>query len=173
MPVARMRKDKIISRRISQHQSSEKPRPADVLPYRPSCTPNGKHRPRQEKRIAKVPGSGTIAGLGYAIPVVEESLQADHREAPRVLANPGKGQPLAFSRVGQFAHALELLKFKLVKIRLKVSHQHSLGTLPIAQRELKSEIVSQKNKFPEDFIVPDEPRGYHEKKDGRRQHHPG
>src|ERR1039458_3244318 len=84
--IARVRKYKIICRRISQHQSGEKPRPAHLLSQSATRSPDRQHRARQKKRIAKVPGSAAVTGFGYAIPVVKKSLQADHCEAPRIFA---------------------------------------------------------------------------------------
>ena len=56
-----------------------------------------------------------------------------------------------------------LSELEFVQIGLKIGHQHTIRTFPVAQAKLKAEIVAQKDEPSEDFIVSNQPWGEHEK----------
>src|SRR5208282_4587665 len=106
MAVAGMREDEVINRGIRQNESCEKPCPRPLLANCPNQSPDRQYGRSQEQRTAKIPRCLAVGGSRHAIPIIEKSLHADHRESPRMLADPLERQPSAIGFVPQFAHAL-------------------------------------------------------------------
>ena len=71
--------------------------------------------------------------------------------------DPLECQPPAVGLIGNFAQALKLFKLKFVEIRLQGDDRDAVGQLIVAEMELQSEIIANKNKTAECLIVPYQP----------------
>src|SRR2546422_254407 len=172
MPVAGVGKYEVVSGGVGKNESGEKPGPRPLLAQSAHQAPERQHRRGEEQRGTEVPEGMAAGGFGNAVPVIEETLQADDGELPRIRSDPIERQALAIRGVSQFSHALKFFELRLIQVALQVGHQHAVRSPPIAQTQLQTEVVTQEDEASENLVIADQPGRENREENKRRQEDP-